>query len=276
MELMAALEDGDATAEVRDASADLIALKAVTHELGDGEVPDVLARFMDAELTRAERVESAVRPDSAEARELCETFFERWWSARSLLNPRAVEEAVSLPESSSEWIGRDDDVVLDLGTAFGTAIPLRINTTVFIPVRIKTREYQQGLGQSTEGHLEGRQGCGTFTRRNALLEYVVCGLHQGGDQRPIRLHAGRYKPRTYGAAGLLLVPFHLSAGPEMGTPIDHWPKRVIRCTSPRSGPTTRGRASRDSGGRQREPPRSRHRLGPPIRPSKSRDVAIAR
>jgi predicted nucleotidyltransferase len=77
MELMAALEDGDAPAEVRAASADLIALKAVTHELGDGEVPDVLARFVDAELTRAERFESAVHPDSAEARKLCETFFER-------------------------------------------------------------------------------------------------------------------------------------------------------------------------------------------------------
>ena len=77
MELMAALEDGDAPAEVRAASADLVALKAATHEFGDGKVPDVLARFVDAELTRAERFESAVRPDSAEAQELCEAFFER-------------------------------------------------------------------------------------------------------------------------------------------------------------------------------------------------------
>ena len=52
-------------------------MKAVTHELGDGAVPDVLARFVNAELIRAERFESVVRPDSAEARGLCETFFER-------------------------------------------------------------------------------------------------------------------------------------------------------------------------------------------------------
>jgi predicted nucleotidyltransferase len=77
MELMTALEDGDAPAEVHAASADLVALKAATHELGDGEVPEVLARFVDAELTRAERFENAVRPDPAEAQELCEAFFER-------------------------------------------------------------------------------------------------------------------------------------------------------------------------------------------------------
>jgi predicted nucleotidyltransferase len=77
MELMTALEDGDAPAEVRAASADLVALKAATHEFGDGEVPDVLARFVDAELTRAERFESAVRSDPAEAQKLCEAFFER-------------------------------------------------------------------------------------------------------------------------------------------------------------------------------------------------------
>lgn len=77
MELMAALEDGDAPAEVRAASTELVALKAATHEFGDGEVPDVLARFVDAELTRAERFESAVHPDPARAQELCEAFFER-------------------------------------------------------------------------------------------------------------------------------------------------------------------------------------------------------
>jgi len=77
MELMTALEDGDAPTEVRIAAADLIALKAATHEFGHGEVPDVLARFVDTELTRAERFESAVRPDPAEAQKLCEAFFER-------------------------------------------------------------------------------------------------------------------------------------------------------------------------------------------------------
>jgi uncharacterized protein len=46
-------------------------------EFGDGEVPEVLSRFVDVELTRAERFESAVRPDPAEAQELCEAFFER-------------------------------------------------------------------------------------------------------------------------------------------------------------------------------------------------------
>ena len=37
----------------------------------------MLARFVDAELTRAERFESAVHPDPARAQELCEAFFER-------------------------------------------------------------------------------------------------------------------------------------------------------------------------------------------------------
>lgn len=77
MDLMTALEEGDAPTEVRAAAADLVALKAATHEFGDGEVPEVLARFVDAELTRAERFESAVRPDPAEAQGLCEAFFER-------------------------------------------------------------------------------------------------------------------------------------------------------------------------------------------------------
>ena len=57
--------------------ADLVALKAATHQFGVGEVPDLLARLVDAELTRAERFESAVRPGSEEAQELSEAFFER-------------------------------------------------------------------------------------------------------------------------------------------------------------------------------------------------------
>jgi hypothetical protein len=57
--------------------ADLVALKAATHELGDGDVPKVVARFVQAELGRPEHFESAVRPNPAGAQELCEAFFER-------------------------------------------------------------------------------------------------------------------------------------------------------------------------------------------------------
>jgi hypothetical protein len=63
-----------------------------------------------------------------------------------------------------------------------------------------------------------------------------------------------YKPRTYGAAGLLLVPFHLSAGQEMGTPIDHWPKRVTQFNCHRSERPTRVRVFRGSSGRPRDHP----------------------
>jgi uncharacterized protein len=77
MEMTAALEDGGAPADVRDACAALIALKAGTREAGDGEVPDVLRRFVDRELAEAEQFETAERCDSDRARELCEAFFER-------------------------------------------------------------------------------------------------------------------------------------------------------------------------------------------------------
>jgi hypothetical protein len=41
------------------------------------EVPDVLARFVDAELARAERFEAAVSSTPAAAQDFCEVFFER-------------------------------------------------------------------------------------------------------------------------------------------------------------------------------------------------------
>ncbi|ALJ19430.1 hypothetical protein AOA12_05715 [Microbacterium sp. No. 7] len=57
MHLPTLLAESTASAEVRDAVHELIALKSVTRELGDAAPPAVLQRFVDDELARAEAFE---------------------------------------------------------------------------------------------------------------------------------------------------------------------------------------------------------------------------
>lgn len=57
MDLSTLLAESAVADAVRDASTELIALKAVTRELGDAAPPDVLQRFVAAELDRAEAFE---------------------------------------------------------------------------------------------------------------------------------------------------------------------------------------------------------------------------
>ncbi|MFE5408365.1 DNA polymerase beta superfamily protein [Microbacterium sp. NPDC056569] len=71
MDLPTLLAETTASKEIRDAAADLIALKSVTRELGSGEPPAVLRRFAARELERAEAFESAAPgkdPDEVRAR----------------------------------------------------------------------------------------------------------------------------------------------------------------------------------------------------------------
>ncbi|HEY8588896.1 MAG TPA: nucleotidyltransferase domain-containing protein [Naasia sp.] len=71
MDLPTLLAESSAGAEVRAATTELIALKSVTRELGDGTPPDVLVRFVHDELDDAERYEKETQaedPDGARAR----------------------------------------------------------------------------------------------------------------------------------------------------------------------------------------------------------------
>lgn len=73
MQLMTALSESTAPRDVVEATTELIGLKAVTRELGAGEVPGVLREFAEA----AGRYEGAEASDRAEARAVCEAFFQR-------------------------------------------------------------------------------------------------------------------------------------------------------------------------------------------------------
>lgn len=76
MTLDEALDGSTASAEVRDEVARLVELKAVTRELGRGEVPAPIARFIEAEFARAtERYDDAEPRPRADAIRACEEFF---------------------------------------------------------------------------------------------------------------------------------------------------------------------------------------------------------
>ncbi|MFB7892082.1 DNA polymerase beta superfamily protein [Microbacterium sp. NPDC056044] len=78
MDLPTLLAQSSVTDEIRDAAADLIALKSVTRELGEGEAPAVLQRFAAHELERAEQFESAApAKDQREVRERADDVFRR-------------------------------------------------------------------------------------------------------------------------------------------------------------------------------------------------------
>lgn len=76
MDLPTLLDESTVDSDIRDAAADLIAVKAVTRELGDGAPPAVLRRFVSAELERAAGFEAKTpgRP-IAPARALADEFF---------------------------------------------------------------------------------------------------------------------------------------------------------------------------------------------------------
>lgn len=58
MDLPTLLSESDIGDDIREAARELIALKAVTRELGDGDPPEILQRFVSVELERAERFET--------------------------------------------------------------------------------------------------------------------------------------------------------------------------------------------------------------------------
>jgi predicted nucleotidyltransferase len=78
MDLPTLLLQSTAPRAVQDAAAELIALKSVTRELGQGAAPPVLERFVTAELERGERFESLApaRPASA-VRSRADALFRR-------------------------------------------------------------------------------------------------------------------------------------------------------------------------------------------------------
>lgn len=66
----------DAPAEVRALVDELIAQKAVTHELGDGELPAPIGLFIDGEFSKAqEAFETGPRPASPDAKREAQAFF---------------------------------------------------------------------------------------------------------------------------------------------------------------------------------------------------------
>ncbi|PZE27275.1 nucleotidyltransferase domain-containing protein [Curtobacterium sp. MCBD17_028] len=76
MDLPTLLDETTVSAEVRDASAALIAAKAVTRELGTGAPPTVLQRYVDEELERSasfDQLDAAA--DVADRRARAEAFF---------------------------------------------------------------------------------------------------------------------------------------------------------------------------------------------------------
>jgi predicted nucleotidyltransferase len=76
MDLPTLLSEGDVSAGIRDAARDLIALKAQTRELGSGEAPEILQRFVRGQLDDAERFETMPPTrDVAESRARADAFF---------------------------------------------------------------------------------------------------------------------------------------------------------------------------------------------------------
>lgn len=75
MTLPEALAESDAPAVVVDEAGRLIQLKAVTKELGRGEVPPAIARFVEDQFERAARYDDADPRPRASAIARCDTFF---------------------------------------------------------------------------------------------------------------------------------------------------------------------------------------------------------
>ncbi len=76
MDLPTLVAESAVGAGIRDAVGELVALKAVTRELGDGEPPAALRRFVEAELERAQAFEEAPPSrDAAEVRACADAFF---------------------------------------------------------------------------------------------------------------------------------------------------------------------------------------------------------
>lgn len=76
MDLPTLLQESRVPRSVHDAASDLIAAKAVTRELGTGDAPTILHRFVGDELLAAEHFETAMpQKDPQEAREFANRFF---------------------------------------------------------------------------------------------------------------------------------------------------------------------------------------------------------
>jgi uncharacterized protein len=75
MDLPTLLDEADVSDDIRDAARELIAAKVVTRELGAGSPPEVLTRFVDEQLARAERYEVEVDADPTDARARAEEWF---------------------------------------------------------------------------------------------------------------------------------------------------------------------------------------------------------
>jgi len=82
------MEGSEPPADVRDITADLIARKAVTRELGSAQLPAPIETFIDGEFAIARESLPARSPHIAhEAKEAAEALFRAW--VRRLASPRA-------------------------------------------------------------------------------------------------------------------------------------------------------------------------------------------
>jgi predicted nucleotidyltransferase len=77
MELTALLREGDAPDAVVQEAVDLIALKAVTHELGTGQAPPAIRAFIVDEFERASRADDVPPQPRAMATQIADAFFRR-------------------------------------------------------------------------------------------------------------------------------------------------------------------------------------------------------
>ncbi len=77
MDLPTLLRESTASQQVQDAARDLIAVKAVKREMGEGSPPAVLSRFVDDEIARAEHHE--VRRERPDATERVRAIADEWF-----------------------------------------------------------------------------------------------------------------------------------------------------------------------------------------------------
>src|SRR5690606_24343647 len=75
MDLPTLLAEADVSDDIRHATAELIAAKAVTRELGTGAPAEVLQQFVAEELARAAVYDRRRTKPSEQARERAEEFF---------------------------------------------------------------------------------------------------------------------------------------------------------------------------------------------------------
>ncbi|MGO1295107.1 MAG: nucleotidyltransferase domain-containing protein, partial [Cellulosimicrobium funkei] len=103
MRLATLLDEGEApSAVVREASG-LVALKAVSREMGAGPVPAVLRRFVDDELTAATAAATVAGAEGLTARSVAGEFFRAAVARYGPAGSRSTTAAGAPGAASGEW-----------------------------------------------------------------------------------------------------------------------------------------------------------------------------